>query len=125
MSGRIRCMVTYYSVDRQQPGGELISSTREEHVGFHVENDWLYLHNSEASAPVEDLLRNACEEDRGWLAQAGTAPVYVAPCPYAPRPCGPGCGCGPGDDVGGWGGRNYPTIHVGAADLIATLDTRR
>lgn len=101
MSGRMRCAVTYYSVGRQRPGGVLVSSTREEHVGFHVEDGWLHLHNSEASAPVEDLLHGAREQGRGWCAQAGTPPV-----------------CGDGR----WGGRNYPEIHVSADDLIAALD---
>jgi hypothetical protein len=98
---RIRCTVTRFNVDHDQPGGVLISSTREEIVGCHVERGYLFLHNSAASALVEDLLRGAREEGRGWSAQFGTHPVCIN---------------------GRWGGRNYPAIHVSAADLIEALD---
>lgn len=62
-------------------------------------------------------------ERGGWYAQAGTRPVYVAPCPSysGRRPYSAGCGCGPYDVGGGWGGRSYPEIFVGADVLERAL----
>lgn len=76
---------------------------------------WLYIAGGPASMPW-DKVPEAIERG-GWTAQSGTPPVFVKPCMAGPRPCGPGCGCGPGDDVGGWGGRNYPEWFVESTEL--------
>ena len=92
---RIRCTVTRYRVLEDA----LHQDVRVEHTDFHVSDGWLYLHNSSASAPVENLLADA-RAGRGWTAQAGTPPVFVE---------------------GRWGGRVWPRIHVYAADLLKAL----
>lgn len=120
---RIRCTVERYSYP--PPGEREVIATRAlESTGCHVRysrgEPWLYLRNSAASISLKDLRRAV--EQGGWLAQAGTRPVYVEPCEGAPRPCGPGCGCGPGEDLGGWGGRNYPEIYVDGPELATVLE---
>jgi hypothetical protein len=99
----IRCVVTRYRVS-YGPGlsqGYLHGATEEEETSFHLHGDWLYLHNSAASARVKDLLRGACE-GRSWLAQMGTPPVYI--------------------DGEGWGGRNWPEIKVSSEALLEALE---
>jgi hypothetical protein len=101
----IRCVVTRYRVDygpNPHPlEGYLHKTTREEEASFHLRGGWLYLHNSAASARVEDLLRGACE-GRSWTAQMGTPPVYI--------------------DGEGWGGRNWPEIKVSSEALLEALE---
>lgn len=114
---RIRCTVTRYLVifPEDEPNGVLRQHVREETTSARVEHGqsvkiidgwprvlnrppaYLYLDNSEASAPLADLLA-AAREGRGWDAQAGTPPVYV--------------------EGAGWGGRNYPRIRVEADALL-------
>lgn len=112
---RLRCTVTSYRVI----DGELWEGVEETNTGFRIREGWLYLGNSAASAPVDDLLDGA-REGRGWSAQAGTPPVKVE-CQadrwgrYA---------CCPGGCEVGWGGRNYPKIHVSAEALLEALEER-
>jgi hypothetical protein len=100
----IMCVVTRYWVDygpNPHPlEGHLHKTTSEEETSFHVHGDWLYLHNSAASARVEDLLTLA-REGHSWCAQMGTPPVYI--------------------DGEGWGGRNWPEIKVSSDALLETL----
>src|SRR4051812_45294566 len=90
---RIRCTVTRYSVVDDR----LVETTTEEETGYAIEPSrsttyrvvhgertdlprderlWLYLNNSEASGPVEQLLEQA-RRGQGWPAQAGAPPVKV------------------------------------------------
>jgi len=116
----IRCSVTRYSlienVLRESTSVEETSYVIEQHGG----EDYILLGNCAGSAPVNRLIEDA-KADRDWCADAGSAPVYVAPCSHGPRPCAADCGCGPADDVGGWGGRNYPRVVVEASELRRVL----
>jgi hypothetical protein len=107
----IECEVTRYRV----VGDEVVETTKTEVTTFEVDRHphgmlnrrYLYLHNSQASAPLEGL-RGFVAEGRGWCAQAGTKPVKIE-CQVDGRymEC-----CGPGGCQAGWGGRNYPRIYV-------------
>ena len=120
---KIECQITRYTTGGP---GHVYETTSAEHTTARVIDSggefYLVLGNCAGSAPVERLRGDAWsgEIDR-WVADAGAKPVYVEPCPSGPRPCGPSCGCGPGDDRGGWGGRNYPRVEVLANELKRVL----
>jgi hypothetical protein len=117
--GMISCTVAYYY---PQADGTVLEKEHVEQTSFVVRDGWVYLGNSAASAPAERLLADArADEGFVWVAQFGTKPVHLAPCPSGPRPCSAECGCGPGDDRGGWGGRNYPEVRVSRAAVIEAL----
>jgi hypothetical protein len=101
-SGRIGCVVTRYKVQKiheARADYELVQETTAEDTAYRVENDYLYLGNSQASARLEDL-EGLAREGEDWSAQAGTPPVEVD---------------------GYWGGRNYSKIVVPASELRRVL----
>lgn len=111
----IECKITSYSV----VDNAVVEKPCVEQVEAYVNDGYLCLSNCAASAPIDRLRENV----DGWLAQGGTKPIYIQPCPHRPRMCAPDCGCGPGDDIGGWGGRNYPQIFIEHDELMRVLRT--
>lgn len=102
---RLRCTITRYSAgysSRSPLKSYLTETTTEETTGFHIRDGWLYLHNSAASAHVDELLDGA-REGLGWSAQCGTPPVFFE---------------------GRWSGRNWPKIEVSAEALLEALEPR-
>jgi hypothetical protein len=100
--GRIGCVVTRYKVQKiheARADYELVQTTTAEDTSYRVENDYLYLGNSEASARLQ-VLEGLALNEMDWSAQAGTPPVKVD---------------------GYWGGRNYPKIVVPASELRRVL----
>jgi hypothetical protein len=100
--GRIGCVITRYKVQKiheARTDYELVQETTAEDTSYRIENGYLYLGNSEASARVE-VLEGLALNEMDWSAQAGTPPVKVD---------------------GFWGGRNYSKIVVPAAELQRVL----
>lgn len=109
----IECEVTRYAVVDDR----LVETTELEQTSVHVNDGWLSLGNSSASALV-DRLPILVDKYGFWLAQAGTAPVKVERTPECDNPygcCGRVC-------QAGWGGRNYPEIKVYKAEIERVLE---
>lgn len=106
--------------------GQIVETTKTEQTSAYIKRDYLHISNCAGSAPVGPL-RLASQAGHEWYAQGGTKPVYVDPCASyfaagCQWPCGQGCGCGPGDYRGGWGGRNYPQVVVSADEVLRALE---
>lgn len=95
----LRCRSTYYRVE----DNKLAETTREETTGYLIRKGgrnhepYIYLHNSAASAPVNDLIAGA-HKGGGWMAQVGHPPAYV--------------------EGEGWFGRSSSQIYVPADALL-------